>query len=291
MANNIWSDVSSIAQRIESDAIHIVREINFLEPLYTVFRDMSGMNTRRGYAYNSLTANTMGDDDDLTSQAFTPSADQTLTPYQIGAQVFVTDARAESDLPEQLITDSARELGFAAGDKIMTDMVAELPNLTGGTVGTTGGTITWSYVAAGIAQARAANKSAAVPLSYVLHGYQWAILAKAANIAGASVSLVAPKFQEGLTVGAQTSYCTTFMGVPIYQCFQASQTATATDFTGGIFPREALAIDWRRQIRVRPERDESRAGLELNMTGIYDVGAWRPARGVVMLFHANAPSS
>jgi len=290
MANNIWSDVSSIAQRVESDAIHIVREVNFLEPLYTVFRDMSGMNLRRGYAYDSLTANTMGDDDDLTSQAFTPSADQTLTPYQIGAQVFITDARAESDLPEQIITDSARELGFAAADKIMTDMVAEFPNLTGGTVGTTGGTISFSLVGAAITQARVANKSAAIPLACVIHANQWDILAKSANIAGATYG-VAPKLQEQLTIGGQTSYCITYMGVPIYQCFQASQTATSTDFTGAVFPREALAIDWRRQVRIRPERDESRAGLELNMTGIYDVGVWRPLRGVNLLFHANLPTT
>jgi hypothetical protein len=292
MANNIWSDVSSIAQRIESDAIFIVREVNFLENLVTVFRDMSGMNLRRGYAYNNLTANTMGDDDDLTSQAFTPSADQTLTPYQVGAQVFVTDARAESMLPEQIITDSARELAFAAADKVMTDMVTDMASLEGGTVGAAGSTITWAYVSAGIQIARNANKNGAVPLACVLHGYQCGELAESASIAGATQLTSAPSYTDAINRQGNAMSAGTpvfmFLGVPVYQVFQSPDTSD--DFTGGIFPREALAIDWRRQIRVRPERDESRSGLELNMTGIYDTGIWRPERGVVIVADASTPT-
>ena len=290
MANNVWSDVSAIAQRIESDAIFVVRETNFLEPLVTVFRDMSGMNLRRGYVYNQASAVTISDADDLTSASFAPSADQTLTPYEIGLQFFITDARAESELPENIMADAARELGFAAADKIMTDMVGDYTGMTGGTVGAAGSSITWSYVGAGIAQARDANKSASKPLAYVLHGNQWAVLAKAANIAGASVSMVAPNFQEDLTVrGGAASYCTTYMGVPIYQVFQDYDADI--DFNGAIFPREALAIDWRRPVRVEAERNASRRGWELNMSAIYDTGIWRPDRGISMLFDAAKPTA
>lgn len=288
VGNNIWTDVSSIAQRVEADAYFIVRESNFLEPTITVFRDMSGMNLRRGYKYSNVTVNTVGDDDDLTSQSFTPSADQTLTPFQIGAQVFVTDARAASDLPESILTDASRELGFAAADNVMTAICGEFPNLTGGSIGTTGATITWGYVAAAIAQARNANKSNSKPLVCVLHAYQVAILAKAASIAGATSMSQAPQFTEQVTrQGVLPAF--QFLGVPIYQVFQAANSST--DFVGGVYPREAIAIDWRQPIRVEAERDASRRGIELNMSAIYDTGVWRPDLGIQTIFHMTAPTS
>jgi hypothetical protein len=285
VALNVWSDVSSIAQRVEQDAYFIVREMGVMQNLVTTFRDASGMNLRRSYKYNAGTAKAIGDEDDLTSSAFTPSADQTLTPFEIGLQFFITDARAESELPEQVLPDAARELGFSALDKIETDLCGDLTGLTGGSLGAGTATISWSYVAAGIAQARNANKSNSVPLAFVCHGYQWSILAKAASVAGATVA-VAPNFQDEMT---RVGYVAQFMGVPIYQSYQAVSSGTA--FAGGIFPRQAIAIDWRRPIRVRPERNESRRGLELNMSAIYDTGIWRPDLGVCMNFLAETPSS
>ena len=79
-----------------------------------------------------------------------------------------------------------------------------------------------------------------------------------------------------------------FQNVPIYQVFGG---ISGNDFTGGVFPREALAMDWRRQIRIRPQRDESRRGLELNMSAIYAHGVWRPELGVKMTFDATAPTA
>jgi hypothetical protein len=63
------------------------------------------------------------------------------------------------------------------------------------------------------------------------------------------------------------------------------------DFTGGVFPSEAIAIDWRRMIRVEPERDASRRGTEFNLSAVYAHGVWRPTRGVQMIFDATAPTS
>jgi hypothetical protein len=257
--------------------------------LVTVLTDMSGLNTRKSYKYNSGTAKTVGEDDDLTSDAFTPSADQTLTPAEIGLQFFVTDSRAESDAPENIITDASRELGFAATDKLETDLIGDMASMTGGTIGAAGTAITWGYLAAAIAVARGVNKNAAKPLAAVIHGYQWSVLAKSATIAGASVAATAPNFQEQITVGGASVQVATFMGVPVYQVFGGIDTST--DFTGGVFPRESLALDWRRMIRVRPQRDESRRGVELNMSAVYAHGVWRPALGVKMIFDAATPTA
>lgn len=285
VAINTWGDVSAIAQAVQEDAYFIIREVATMQNLVTVYRDMSGGNLRKSYKYNSGSAKSIGDADDLTSDAFTPSADQTLTPAEIGEQFFITDLRAESDAPENILADAARELGLAANDKVESDLLGDMASLTGGAIGAAGSAITWGYVAAAIAQARNANKSNSVPLVAVMHGYQWAVLAKSASIAGATVA-AAPGFQEGIT---RTGFVGQFMGVPLYQVYAAPDSGG--DFTGGVFPRQSIALDWRRAIRVRPERDESRRGLELNMSAVYAHGIWRPELGVKMTFDASAPTS
>lgn len=283
---NTFSDLGSIALTVQEDAVFVVRETYQMQNLVTVFSDMTGGNTRTGYAYNQGTAQDIGESDDMTSSAFTPAADQVLTPAEIGLQFFITDKRAESEAPEMILTDAARELGFAAGDKIESNLIGDFSSLTGGTVGAAGTTITWGYVAAAIAQARNANKSNSIPLACVLHGYQAAVLAKTASVAGATplVDGIANDVnRQGMTGVFR------FMGVPIYQVY--ADADSGDDFTGGVFPREALALDWRRPIRIEAERDASRRGVELNMSALYAHGVWRPARGVQFIFDASAPTS
>lgn len=285
---NTYSDVSSIANAMQENALFVIRETAQMQSYIRVMNDMSGLNPRKGYEYNKASASTVAEADDLTSSAFTPALLSTLTPAEIGLQFFVTDSRRDSELPESIVRDGAMELGLAASDKVETDIVSDFTSLTGGTIGAAGTAITWGYVAAGIAVARNVNKSVNVPLVCVLHGYQWAVLAKAASVAGASVA-VAPNFQDRVTAQAPSGQVATFMGVPIVQTFQAADTNS--DFTGGIFPQTAIAIDWRRTVRIEAERDSSRRGTEYNMSAVYAHGVWRPALGVQMIFDATAPTA
>lgn len=284
---NLWSDVSSISNPMQEAALVAIRENYLMQSLITVRTDMTGANPRKLYEYNKTTAKTVAETDDLISEKFTPSLLGTLTPAEIGEQFFVSDLRRDSDSPENIIRDGAAELALAAGDKIETDLVGDLASLTGGTIGAAGTAITWGYVAAAIAQARNANKSVSVPLVGVIHGYQASVLAKSASIAGATAG-VAPSIQDQVTRGG-FGVAFTFMGVPIYQVF-ASPNAN-DDFTGGIFPRAALMIDWRRAVRIEPERDASKRGTEFNMSAVYAHGVYRPTLGVKMIFDATAPTS
>lgn len=285
---NLYSDVSSIANAMQENAYFVIRETAQMQNYIRMYSDMTGANPRKGYQYNQSTAQEVAESDDMVSQAFTPSLLSTLTPIEIGLPFFVSDLRADSELPENVVRDGAMELGMAAADKIESDIVGDFSSLTGGTVGTAGSVITWSYVAAGIARARNVNKAVNVPLAYVMHGYQWAVLAKAASIAGATLAQ-APGFTQAVTTQAPIGQVATFMGVPIYQTFQAPNASD--DFTGAIFPRDALAIDWRRPIRIEPERKASRRGTQYNMSAVYAHGVWRPALGVQMVFDASAPTS
>lgn len=284
---NLYSDISSIAQKIQEDAIFVVREMGQMQGLVTVFTDASGLTPRTGYKYNQMSAKVVAEADDLTSSAFTPSADQTLTPFEIGLQAVISDSRVESDgrVPDNYMADVTRELGLAALDYVESSLIGDMASLTGGTIGAAGSAITWSYLAAAIAQARYVNKSNSIPLACVLHEYQWAVLAKSASIAGATVAAVAPNFQEQIT---SAGFVAQFMGVPIYKVFGG---LVSTNFTGGVFPRISLAIDWRRPVRIRPERDESRRALELNLSAVYAHGVWQPQRGIQFTFDASAPTA
>ncbi len=285
MALNTYADISSIAPDIQDDAIFVLRETATMQNLVRTFNDARGGNPRKGYQYPQASAVAVGESDDLVSVAWTATLDQTLTPAEIGRQFFVTDLRADSESPENIRTDGGLELGLAARDKVETDLLSDLASLTGGTIGAAGTVITWGYVAATIAQAQNANKSMSVPLACVLHGYQWSVLAKSASVAGASLAQ-APGFTEEMT---RRGLVSAFMGVPIYQVFAAVDGNG--DFTGGVFPRDAIALDWRRPVRVEPERDASRRGTEFNMSAVYAHGIWRPTRGVQMIFDAAAPTS
>ena len=289
---NLYSDMSSIAQSVQDDAIFVIRESYIMPSLVKPFNDLSSSNPRVGYKYNQGTAGTLAEADDLTSSSFIPSADQTLTPREFGLQFFISDQRADSsgNLPEDVLVDAARELGMAAGDKIQQDLLLDMGSLTAGTVGGVATVPTWGHLAAAIAQARQANKSSGAPIKVVMHGYQWAKLASLASIAGATVA-VSPGYTEEVT---RTGFVATFMGAQLYQVYAGTPAVIGTGatawFSAGVFAPDAIAIDWRRPIRVRPQRDESRRGVELNMTGVYAHGLWRPDRGMTLRMFATAPN-
>ena len=117
MANlNLFSDLSGISQSVQEDAIFVIRETYVMPDLVQVFNDLSSSNPRIGYTYNQGTAGTIAEADDLTSHSFVPSADQTLTPIEIGLQFFISDQRADSsgNVPENVLIDAAQELGYSS---------------------------------------------------------------------------------------------------------------------------------------------------------------------------------
>jgi hypothetical protein len=285
---NLWSDVSSIARIVQENAVFTIQDTYLMPSLITQRGDMTGRNLRKLYQYGTNTGlKQLAETDDLTSDAFTPALLGTLTPCEYGKQYFIKDTRMQSEAPEDILRDAAAELAFTATAKVESDLVGDLASLTGGTIGAAGTAITWGYMAAAIARARNASKSTAVPLVAVIHGYQAAVLAKSASIAGATAG-IAPGVQDDVTRnGVARAY--TFMGVPIYQSFVSPNSLD--DFTGGVFRRDCLMIDWRDPFSVRPERDESRRGLELNFAGVYAHGVFRPDLGIQLVFDASAPSS
>jgi hypothetical protein len=294
IAINSWDDLSGVANSILEDALFVVRETYELPNHVKVFTDATGGNLRKGFDYNQVTIGTVTEYDDVTSSAFAATAGQTLTPYEYAAQLMISDLRRESETPESIMTDSARELGLAMGDVVQSNLLSDFTSLTGGSgggnyyTGTIIGTASWGSLAGAISVARNANKSSAVPLAAFIHGYSWKVLAASASVAGATVA-AAPSFQDEIT---RTGYVGMFDGVPIYQFYSSVTGTTATAWTNfAVFPRDAIALDWRRRPRLEPERNASARGTELNISAVFAHGVWRPALGVYGKWFAPTPTA
>ena len=280
---NTAANISTYIQNIYEDAMFIARENAIMPQLVTTFGDTTDENRlRKSSLYGSATIATLGETDDLASQTFTPSVLSTLTPAEVGAQFFLTDSRMSSD-PFGMRNDAAMELGMALATKINTDLLGDLASLTGGTVGAAGTVITWGQFFA----ARALLKAQKAPEPYrcVLHEYQWFVLAK--SVAPAATVTNAPQLQDEV---ARRYYVGTAAGADIYTTADITIDGS-TDAKGGMFSAAALALDGRRAPRLEVERDASRRGVELNMTGVYAHGVWRPSFGVLMYFDAATPTS
>jgi hypothetical protein len=281
-ALNPTTDITTYIQTIYEDAMFVARENMFFDQLITTFSDRTGNADRSSSIYGSATMASIGETDDLASQAFTPSVLATLTPAEVGAQFFLPDLRVESD-PFQVRSDASMELGAAIATKVQQDSLTSLASLTGGTIGAAGTTITWGHFFA--ARAVLKNQKAPEPYICVLHEYQWQVLAKASSVS-ATVAF-SPSFQDDVM---RRYYVGTAAGVDIFATVDITPDAS-DDASGGMFARSAMALDMRRAPRLEAERNASRRGIELNLTSVYGYGVWRPAFGVTMLFDATTPTS
>jgi hypothetical protein len=280
---NPSSDISSFINTIFEASILVARDNNVMTSLVRTFNDRTGVATRQNSQYGGLTVNSIAETDDLVGQAFTPASIATLTPAEAGGQYFLTDTRVESD-PFAVRNDASQDMGLAMGTKIETDLLGVFPSFTGGTIGTAGSTITWSYVYAMEAVLRA--QKAPYPYFMVMHPYQWFSLKKAASVAGNRTNASDAMLDE-----LRNSMYFVHKEGGLYFYVSSNFTIDANaDAKPGMWSRDAIALDIRRQPRIEPERDASRRGWELNLSTIYGKGVWRPTFGVQGIFDCTAPT-
>ena len=275
---NTEADISTFVQTVYADALVVARENNIMQPLVRNFSDLNGLATRKNAKYGTATFQQITELDDLSSQAFTPAVDQTLTPYEYGAQFFVTDSRLESDI-YNVRADAALELGRSYGQKVDKYLVGLFPSMTAGSAGGTTTNMTWASYFAAVGLMRRAM--APQPWRCVLSPEQYLCLGTsvAPGVTAGNASWVGDEF-------ARRYWVNNVAGVDIF--IDANITAAAT-VAGGMFSAEALALDMRRPFRLEPERDASRRGIELNVSSVFAYGVWRPQYGVVILTAGTAP--
>jgi hypothetical protein len=275
MANlNTFSDISSYVNDFLDDALLYARENNLMASLVTNFAQQ-GSNPRKLYEYSDTTVNAIGESDDLTSQAFTPSLLNTLTPVERGEQFFISDQRLDTD-PWGARSDAVAELGQKFGQKIDADLVSLFGSLTGGTIQPTLN-MTWAAILAAETNLRA--QFAPKPYVCVMHPYQWGCLGTGLVAEGGALQ---DEFASNWFVGHA-------YGIDFFVDGNITAATAAGGTKAGMFSKMALALDTRRAPRLEIERDASRRGYEFNMSAVYAFGPWRPKWGVQILSSASAP--
>jgi len=280
---NPSSDISSFINTVFEAAILVARDNNVMTGLVRAFNDRTGVAVRQNSQYGGATINSIAETDDLVGQSFTPSSIATLTPAEVGAQYFLTDTRVESD-PFTVRNDASMDLGLAMATKFETDLIGNFTSFSSGTIGAAGSAITWSYFFNMEAILR--NAKAPYPYFALLHPYQWNVLAKAASVAGTRTNAADPLLEQ-----VNSMYFVRQVG-GVYVFVSSNITPDASDDAYcGMWSRDAIALDMRRQPRIEPERDASRRGWELNLSALYAHGVWRPTFGCAGLFDAATPTT
>lgn len=282
-ATSVASQGTNWVQTVFEKTNTVFRANNVMSQLVTSFADSTGNEARANSTYNQLTAGSIAETTDLTAEAeFTTTNIATLTPYERGAISFLTDTRREND--PAVYNDLGNELGSAMADLVETDLLGTFGSLTGGTITTGGGTaLTWGHLTA----ARTVLKASKVPGPYVavIHENAWHQLAKAGVPNATAINNTPDSLKEAIK---SNWYVGSYGDLSI---FTTANISAGTLVTQGVFSPQAIAIDWRRALRLEPQRDASRRGFELNVTARYAAGIWRPKAGVQLKSDASAPTS
>lgn len=274
-----YSGISSLLNPTYERSLKALRDQNLLVPTVRVFRDMMGLTLRKINEYGTLDLTTVGETDDLVPQVFDPAALSSLTPTMKGAQVFISDARVASEQYDSIIQDSADEFGAKFSQYVDQQIASNFSSLTGGTVGSGGGTISWSNILA--ARAKLGQRNAPAPYYCVLGQGQWYHLINTA-LNSAAVVDNAPQFRDRLI---NNYFISSLVGGVTFVITNNITGAAGGTAYGAMYSPSAIAYDERRGFRIAAERDESKGtgGTELNASLWFAHGTWRPITGVTIV--------
>lgn len=276
MASSYYSDISTLVGNIYEIAFMSATEGNVLAPLVTTFGDRNSSEPRVWATYSGGTFGTTAESADLSSQALTPSAAGTATPAVYAQQIVLTNRRIRSD-PMGAQSEAGRFLGEGAAAHIDTNLAGLFSSLTGGTVGSAGGTLTWADVFR--AQAYIRTQKVMGPYVCVLHPVQWYYL----NAATSGVPTLLQSNQTFMDSVLRSFYQGSYSGIDF---LVDANIASGTAAVGGMFARPAIFLDVRQPFTIQPEYNASLSGngaWELNASMEYAYGVLRPTFGCEMI--------
>ena len=268
-----YSAISTLVQNIIDGANLTASEQTVMVPLVRNFTG-EGLAPRVFSNYTGGTIVSLAEISDLSSQTFTPAASGTVSPAIWAQQYYLTDARIMSD-PFGVQRDASADLGRVFAVKADTACVSLFSSLTGGTVGSAGGTLTWANVQRAAAYLRANY----APGNYicVLRPEHWYYLTSATS--GVPTLQQSPAWMDSL---AANFYQASWGGIDF---FVDGNITSGTAAVGAMFHADAMAFDLRKPFGIEVQRDASRGGggYELNATMWFGTGVYRPTFGVQMI--------
>lgn len=276
MANeSTYAGISGLVANVYEVALQALTEGNVVAPHVTVFGDSDSAAPRIFGSYSGGTFATVAEAADMTAQAFNASAGGTLTPAVYGSMAILTQRRIKSD-PANAAREAGIHLGNAAAQHIDTTLCGLFSSLTGGTVGTAGGTLTWANIFR--AQAYIRTQKVFGGYTCILHPVQWYYLTSATT--GVPTLMQNTSIAESV-VG--NFYQASFGGIDF---FVDANIASGTAAVGGMFGRQAIALDVRQPFTINPQWDASYSGngaWEVNGSMEYAAGVYRPLHGAQLI--------
>lgn len=270
-----YTSIGALVNNIWETALLTASEQSVMTRLVRTFTDGQGLGQRAWATYTGGTWITnLPEADDMSAQTFTPGSAGVFTPYITGANYFLTDARIASD-PFNAQRDAGADLGRLCAVSVDTNLVGLFSSLTGGTVGTAGGTLTWANISRAQAYIRAQN--APGPYFCVMRPEQWYYLTSLTS--GVPTLLQDQKFMDQL---GSDYYQASWAGINF---LVDANITSGTAAAAGMFTADAIGLDIRKAFSIEPQRDASRSGggWELNATMWYAYGVYRAKFGCYMI--------
>lgn len=276
MANeSTYAGISGLVANVYELALFTAQEGNVVAPFVTQFNDSQSSAPRVFGTYSGGTFLAVAESADSSQQAFNAAAGGTFTPAVYAQMALLTTRRIKSD-PAGAVRDAGRHLGETASATIDTALVGLFSSLTGGTVGTAGGTITWANVLR--AQAYLRSNKVMGEYACVLHPVQWYYLTSVTT--GAPQLMINNRIAESVFGGF---YQASFAGMNF---FVDANITSGTAAVGAMFAQPAMALDVRQPFQIEPEYNASYSGngaWELNASYEIAYGVYRPTYGVQMI--------
>lgn len=269
-----YAGIAGLVANIYDIAVMSAQEGNAIAPFVTVF-NQTGSAPRIFGAYSGGTFAAVAEDADMSAQAFNSSASGTITPATYGSQILLTERRIASD-PANAQAEAGQYLGETASAHIDTNLAGVFASLTGGTVGTAGGTLTWANILR--AQAYLRTNKVFGRYTVVVHPVQWYYLTSASS--GVPTFIDNPNLKESVINGF---YQASFGNMDF---LADANIASGTAAVAGMFAKPAIVLDMRRPFTINPQWDASYSGSggwELNSSMEYGYGVYRSIYGVKMI--------
>lgn len=276
MANeSTYTGISTLVANVYNNAIHAAVEGNVISPHIQVWQDSDSPAPRVFGSYSGGTFLAVAESADNAAQAFNAASSGTLTPAVYAQMIEMTNRRLRAE-PGRAQREAGVHLGNTLAAAVDTQLAGLFSSLTGGTVGTAGGTLTWANVFR--AQAYIRTQKVAGPYTVVLHPVQWYYLTSAAS--GVPTLMQSEAIKDSV-VG--TFYQASFGGMDFYV---DANITSGTAAVGAMFARDAMVLDIRQPFKIEPQyfaKISGNGGWELNASMEYAYGVYQPTYGAQLI--------
>lgn len=249
--------------------------------------------------FDEVTANVLQEGIDMTGSETMADTNVQITLNEVGAKIILTDNAIEDD-QEEVKSIAGKILGQAMEKKRDLDLIEIMDNATTSLAGAST-TLTMGHIAAAKAllagNATSAGGPAPMPYVCVIHPFQTLDLVDVLTPVGPvfeSASIGYNTISTAFTDDILRNYTIgRLFGMNILEDGNIPVESGTSDRKGGVFAMGegggivlVTARDW----DIRPERDESLRGWELNCVGRYGVGQYKAGWIVELYSDATTPA-